>query len=87
MNWFLDMGDAKQKIESWRHKYNEERPHYSLRYLTPMEFIEKQQFRLKSLLLADPVNDVYAISRKTLVLNCPIKGTYANTRSLSKKLH
>ncbi len=45
VNWFMDMEDARQKIEAWRREYNEERPHYSLSYLTPMEFIEKQQIR------------------------------------------
>jgi len=38
----MDMEDARQKIEAWRREYNEERPHYSLKHLTPMEFIEKQ---------------------------------------------
>ena len=42
VNWFLDLGDARQKIEAWRREYNEIRPHYSLSHLTPMEFIEMQ---------------------------------------------
>jgi len=28
-----------QKIESWRRYYNKERPHSSLGYLTPKDFI------------------------------------------------
>jgi putative transposase len=39
-NWFLHIGDAKQKIEQWRMEYNEERPHSSLAYSTPMENAE-----------------------------------------------
>ena len=37
-NWFLSIGQAKQKIENWREEYNRERPHSSLGYLTPAEF-------------------------------------------------
>ena len=45
MNWFLDLNDARRKIEAWREEYNELRLHSSLSDLTPMEFIEKQQNR------------------------------------------
>jgi len=37
-NWFLNLGDAKRKVENWRREYNEERPHSSLDYRTPEEF-------------------------------------------------
>ena len=37
-NWFQTLGQAKQRIESWREEYNRERPHSSLGYLTPAEF-------------------------------------------------
>ncbi|HLH08226.1 MAG TPA: integrase core domain-containing protein, partial [Terriglobales bacterium] len=30
--WFLSLRDARQKIESWRRDYNEQRPHSSLNY-------------------------------------------------------
>lgn len=39
-NWFLNIADAKQKIEGWRMEYNGERPHSSLAYSTPNEFAE-----------------------------------------------
>ncbi len=39
-NWFLNIADAKQKIEGWRIEYNGERPHSSLAYRTPNEFAE-----------------------------------------------
>lgn len=45
VNWFLDLEDARRKIEAWREEYNELRPHSSLSDLTPMEFIDKQQNR------------------------------------------
>ena len=37
-NWFTDLADARQVIETWRRKYNEVRPHSSLGYLTPEEY-------------------------------------------------
>jgi putative transposase len=37
-NWFVNMVDAKEKIERWRVEYNGERPHSSLDYRTPAEF-------------------------------------------------
>jgi putative transposase len=40
-NWFLDLADARQKIEEWRCDYNQVRPHSALAYLTPAEFAQK----------------------------------------------
>jgi len=37
-HWFLDLGDARTKIEDWRTDYNEVRPHSSLGDLTPKEY-------------------------------------------------
>ena len=37
-HWFLDLGDALEKVEAWREDYNKERPHRSLNYMTPNEF-------------------------------------------------
>lgn len=39
-NWFTSLSDARRKIESWRHDYNELRPHSSLNYLPPAEFAQ-----------------------------------------------
>jgi putative transposase len=41
VNWFLDLADAREKIELWRKDYNEVRPHSSLGYLTPREYIDR----------------------------------------------
>lgn len=36
--WFSSIKEAQVMIEKWRKFYNEERPHSSLEYLTPLEF-------------------------------------------------
>ena len=36
-NWFLPLGDARKIIEIWRMDYNDDRPHASLRGLSPRE--------------------------------------------------
>lgn len=40
-HWFLNLEDARKKIENWRNEYNLVRPHSSLNYLTPIEFKNK----------------------------------------------
>ena len=42
MHWFLDLQYARRIIEEWRIDYNTERPHSSLNYLTPDEFLQKE---------------------------------------------
>jgi len=42
-NWFSDLKDAREKIESWRKDYNEHRPHSSLGDETPRGFAEDWQ--------------------------------------------
>ncbi|MXS84902.1 transposase, partial [Nitrosomonas sp. HPC101] len=39
MEWFRNRLEAKVIIENWRHHYNEVRPHSSLNYLTPRQFV------------------------------------------------
>lgn len=38
LNSLLDLGDARRKIRVWVKDDNEQRPHRSLGYLTPIEF-------------------------------------------------
>ena len=38
-HWFLSLEDAKEKIEAWRSHYNEPRPHSSLGYQSPVEYL------------------------------------------------
>ena len=39
-SWFLNLNDAKLKIESWRREYNTARPHSAIGNKTPAEFAE-----------------------------------------------
>jgi putative transposase len=41
-NWFLSLDHARRIIEDWRVDYNHARPHSSLGYLTPEEFIDRK---------------------------------------------
>jgi len=41
-NWFLDLADAREKIETWRCDHNQVRPHSALGYLTPEEFAQRR---------------------------------------------
>lgn len=41
-NWFLTLEHARRIIEEWRIDYNTARPHSSLGYLTPEEFIRQE---------------------------------------------
>jgi len=38
VSWFGNLFEARGKIGAWRREYNEERPHSSLGYRTPVEF-------------------------------------------------
>lgn len=38
-HWFMDMEDARRKIEAWRLDYDEGRPHSSIGNITPPEFV------------------------------------------------
>lgn len=40
MEWFRSRSEAKVVIETWRKQYNQIRPHSSLNYLTPNEYIK-----------------------------------------------
>ena len=39
-HYFLDLQEAKELIEAWRQEYNGFRPHSSLKYQTPDEFLK-----------------------------------------------
>jgi putative transposase len=41
LEWFRSRAEAKVIIEAWRRHYNKVRPHSSLDYLTPNEFVSK----------------------------------------------
>jgi hypothetical protein len=41
LEWFCSRAEAKVVIEAWRQHFNQVRPHSSLGYLTPIEFVAK----------------------------------------------
>ena len=43
MEWFRNRTEARVIIEIWRRHYNDDRPHSSLGYRTPLQFKEDQQ--------------------------------------------
>ena len=54
---FFDLADARDKLERWRHDYNERRPHSSLADRTPAEFaatLRPRDFALLSVPKAGP---------------------------------
>lgn len=48
-HWFLSLDDAREKVESWRRDYNEERPHSSLGNATPLEFAAQAEVQKAAL--------------------------------------
>lgn len=44
-HWFSDVAEAQEIIEEWRVDYNQKRPHSSLNYLTPAEFVAQLSSR------------------------------------------
>jgi len=43
MHEFHSIDNARRLIEQWRNDYNEHRPHGSLGYLTPSEYVRSGQ--------------------------------------------
>ncbi len=46
IHWFNHLREAKEKIESWRQEFNEERPHSSLKNKTPKQFAQEHYEKL-----------------------------------------
>lgn len=44
-HWFMSLAHARETIEKWREDYNHERPHTSLKGLSPAEFASKKSSR------------------------------------------
>lgn len=47
-HWFMTLDNARKLIEEWRVDYNTERPHSSLDYMTPEEFIRQEMSRFST---------------------------------------
>lgn len=65
-SWFENLADAKRQIEDWRVDYNEHRPHSSLGYRTPAEFIRVWSASPSSTVIeqaVQPVKDSLAARR------------------------
>ena len=43
VNWFMSIEHARRVIEAWRIDYNENRPHSSLKDMTPSEFVRQEE--------------------------------------------
>jgi putative transposase len=66
-NWFLNLRDAREKIENWRQEYNSERPHSSLAYRTPDEYAAACS-QLTSGMGATPTDRPSGLGNRTAVL-------------------
>jgi putative transposase len=66
-SWFVNLADARTKIETWRQEYNTDRPHSSLDYRTPEEFA-KACSELTSRMAAIPPDRPSASTNRTAVL-------------------
>ena len=66
-NWFVNLADARDKIERWRQDYNFDRPHSSLDYRTPDEFA-KVCSELTSRMVALPPEPPVGSGDRTAVL-------------------
>ena len=51
--WFEDLTDARAKMQVWKQEDNEERPHRSLKNLTPLQY--KAQWHTQRQKIANPV--------------------------------
>lgn len=40
-HWFRTLEEAREIIDAWRHHYNHERPHSTLKYMTPVAFAQR----------------------------------------------
>lgn len=47
-HWFIDLDDARVKINKWKHEYNYNRPHSSLGMLSPVEFAKRKEVEILS---------------------------------------
>jgi len=47
-SWFTSLAEARERMEAWRKEYNEDRPHTSLRNLTPREYADNHRRRVPS---------------------------------------
>jgi putative transposase len=51
LEWFYNLNDARVTIEIWRKYYNRQRPHSSLGYLSPAEFLSAHKIEKTDLMM------------------------------------
>jgi transposase InsO family protein len=51
-HWFLDLDDAREKVEEWRTEYNEVRPHSAIGDRTPLSLIHPPRQHLEVSILS-----------------------------------
>jgi len=74
-HWFLSMRHAREVIESWRKEYNEERPHSSLKNMTPKAFANR-------FLTADPMSNLHQIGFQVIHIK-PVLNLVRGQRKLN----
>ncbi len=60
-HWLTSLGHARKEIEDWRVDYNAERPHSSIGYLTPEEFLRKENEKIARDLTIKPLTQALLI--------------------------
>ena len=53
-HWFTSLAEAQRLAADWLYDYNHVRPHSSLNYLTPMQFVQRQEAVGSGLLAVTP---------------------------------
>ena len=53
-HWFTTLVEAQQLAAEWLHDYNHVRPHSSLNYLTPKQFVQRQEAAGSGLVAVTP---------------------------------
>ena len=48
-HWFLDIEDARDKIEAWRQDYNTTRPHGAIGNRVPMDLVNSERSRISTI--------------------------------------
>ena len=67
-NWFINLNDARRKVERWREDYNAERPHSALGYRTPKEYAKTCSELTSRMALAIPPDRPSDVVGRTAVL-------------------
>ena len=78
LEWFRSRAEAKVVIETWRRHFNEVRPHSSLGYLTPAEFVarvQKEEHDARPQQATGRVAAISGVFAPGPLLNRPARGT------------